>query len=167
MLNFDTSILSASEHRTLGLLRERGAAVAKGVRPCAGKGGCGKTCARRAATILMTLLAMDGRRTVTLHGAASSKVSPDEMSLLCLIAASQLAEEPLSKALALWLAPASHAGQLRQTASLLGDILADEGNVLPLRFMAPPSRRRDSLGLVALERPASRPNIALPLSKTS
>ena len=85
------------------------------------------------------------------------------MSLLCLIAANQQEEDHWAKSLALWLAPAPQAGQLRQAASLLAEILAKEGQVLPLRFMAPPSRREKTPGFYALHRPDQRKNIALPV----
>ena len=167
MLNFETDCLSTSERRALTLVRDRGAAVAQGAKPCGGKNTCGNSCIRRAATALMALLALNGRRMVTLFNTSSPKITPDEMSLLCLIAAAQQKEDHLVSALALWLAPDSHAEPLKEAAFVLGEILAKDGNVLPLRFMAPPSRRLDSIGLFALRRPAIQANIALPRSPHS
>ncbi len=163
MITFETSTLTASEKFALILIRDRGAAVAQGAKPCPGMGGCKKTCARRAATVMMSILAMDGRRMVTLHNAKSSKVSSDEMSLMCLIAATQVNEVHLAKALTLWLVPPSHNLQMIEAARLLGEILANNQRVLPLRFMAPPARR-DQSGLYALTKPDTKQIIALPVA---
>ncbi|MCW9033081.1 MAG: hypothetical protein OQJ97_02595 [Rhodospirillales bacterium] len=166
MMTFETATLSSSEQFALALIRERGAAVVlQGARPCAGKGGCGKTCAKRAATVMMSVLAMDGRRRITLHSGANPKVSPDEMSLLCLIAATQLDQKHLAKALTLWLVPPSHGDQMLESARLVGDIFAAGKKVLPLRFMAPPMRRGDTSGLYALTKPQPHQTIALPRSQ--
>ena len=166
MINFQSNCLSTSEHRALKLIRECGVAIAKGGQPCAGKGGCGLTCARRAMMILMSLLATKGRRTITLHGPKHQMISPDEMSLLCLIAADQQEEDHLAKSLTLWLVPAHQSAQFRETSSLLGEILAKDGHVLPLRFMAPPSRRQTTSGFYALQRPLEQENVALPITRT-